>query len=69
MNSPGLTVGQAAQHFGVAEWKIRRLYERRLLPPAARLGTYRVIGPDDLPRVEEALRQAGYLRDREAVAC
>jgi DNA-binding transcriptional MerR regulator len=60
MNIP-LTIGAAAGRFGVAAWQVRRLYERGILPPAERIGPYRVIDPADLPEVEAALRRAGYL--------
>ena len=58
---PFLTIGQVAAHCEVEPWQVRRLFERKLLPAAARVGAYRVIARDDLPRVTEALRQAGYL--------
>lgn len=63
-----LTVGSAAQRLGVAPWQVRRLFERGLLPPAARVGAYRVIRVDDLAGVECALRQAGYLGKETAHA-
>jgi DNA-binding transcriptional MerR regulator len=59
--SPCLTVGAVARRFGCQPWQIRRLFERGLLPQAPRVGAYRVISLTDLPRVEEALRRAGYL--------
>jgi hypothetical protein len=40
---------------------VRRLFERGLLPPAPRVGAYRVIAVGDLPLVEKVLREAGYL--------
>jgi DNA-binding transcriptional MerR regulator len=55
------TVGAVAERFGVPPWQVRRLFERGLLPPAARAGAYRVIAAADLPKVEQALRDAGYL--------
>lgn len=59
---PGFfSLGMAARHLGCHVWQIRRLFERDLLPPAPRIGPYRVIAAADLPRVEAALRQAGYL--------
>jgi hypothetical protein len=60
------TVGGLANHFGVRPWQIRRLFERGFLPPAQRLGAYRVVSEGDLPRVVEALRTAGYLPKAEA---
>jgi hypothetical protein len=55
--------------FPLKAWQIRRVYETGLLPePELRLGTYRLIRPCDLPRLENALRRAGYLPDRQCVA-
>ena len=59
---PYLTIGAAAQQLGCAAWKVRRLFQRGLLPPPPRAGTYRVIPVHDLPAVAQALRKAGYLR-------
>jgi DNA-binding transcriptional MerR regulator len=56
-----LTIGAVAERLGVPPWQVRRLFERGFLPPAARVGAYRVIAPADLPKVERALREAGYL--------
>lgn len=66
--SPYLTVGAAARHFGVPAWQVRRLFERNLLPPAPRVGAYRVIAAADLAAVGRALREAGYLPAGEEVA-
>jgi DNA-binding transcriptional MerR regulator len=60
MSTP-LTIGAVADRFGVAAWQVRRLFERGILPPAIRVGPYRVIDPADLPKIEAALRAAGYL--------
>jgi len=60
-----LTLGAVARHFGVEVWQVRRLFERGLLPPAERLGAYRVVPARDLAKVERALRQAGYLPAKE----
>jgi DNA-binding transcriptional MerR regulator len=67
VSQPCLTSGEVARRLGCRVWQVRRLYERGLLPPAARLGQYRVIRERDLPTVEAALRKAGYLpQSREA---
>ena len=63
-----LTIGALARRFGCQPWHIRRLFERNLLPPANRVGAYRVIAAEDLPRVEQALRAAGYLPKSGEVA-
>jgi hypothetical protein len=58
---PFLTLGAVARHFGCQTWQIRRLFERGILPPAPRAGAYRLIAVRDLPAVEQALRDVGYL--------
>ncbi len=62
MSPVPLTIGQVARRFGVPTWQVRRLDETRKLPEPARVGAYRVVGAEDLPRIEEALHAAGYLR-------
>lgn len=61
MTQPPLTIGDIAERYGVSAWKVRRIFERGLLPEPGRVGAYRVISADDLPKIEAALRQAGYL--------
>jgi hypothetical protein len=62
-----LLLGDVAQHFSdkygikLAAWQIRRLFTLGLLEPAHRLGPNRVINPRDLPKIEKALKKAGYL--------
>jgi len=56
-----LTLGDLGRRLGVPVWKIRRLYERGLLPAARRVGSWRVVMETDVSTVEEALRAAGYL--------
>jgi DNA-binding transcriptional MerR regulator len=56
-----MTTGAVARLYDVPVWRVRRLYERGLLPPPERVGPYRVIPASDLPVVAEALRRAGYL--------
>ncbi len=62
-----LTLGDVARRYGCHVWQVRRLYERGLLTEAARVGTYRVVVASELPRVQRALIEAGYLR--EPVRC
>lgn len=61
-----LTTGDVARMFGCEVWQVRRLYERRLLPDGPRFGPYRLIDAADLPRVEDALKAAGYLKPEPA---
>jgi hypothetical protein len=63
-----VTIGGIARQHGLPGWKVRRLWERGQLPPAQRIGAYRVVPISELPRVEAALRAAGYLQ-QEGVAC
>jgi hypothetical protein len=55
-----------AAYFGLPTWRIRRLFERGLLPAAPRVGAYRVVTAADPPAIEQALRQAGYLNPEVA---
>jgi DNA-binding transcriptional MerR regulator len=57
-----MTIGAVAEHFGCRPWQVRRLYESGRLPPAARVGAYRIIDPADLPRIETELLKAGYIK-------
>jgi hypothetical protein len=46
----------------VKPWQVRRVFENNLVPePPYRMGAYRVVPLDWLPRIEAALRQSGYL--------
>jgi DNA-binding transcriptional MerR regulator len=67
MQASIFTVGQVARHHGCQPWQVRRLFERGLLPPATRVGPYRVVSEADLPAVGDALRAAGYLPEKESV--
>jgi len=58
-----LTIGDVARRFGLAVWQVRQLYLRNLVPPAERIGLYRVVSESDLPTIEAALRRAGYLKE------
>lgn len=60
------TMGDIARRHNIPAWCVRRLFERGFLPPAARVGRYRVVATQDLPGVERALRDAGYLRSEAA---
>jgi DNA-binding transcriptional MerR regulator len=54
-------IGAIARHFGCHAWQVRRAIERKILDEPSRVGAYRVFTVEDLPRVETALRMAGYL--------
>jgi DNA-binding transcriptional MerR regulator len=65
--APCRPIGKVAIHFGVPAWQVRRVITRGLVREPARVGAYRVFVDEDLPKIEAALKQAGYLRD-EGVA-
>src|SRR4051812_6867168 len=62
-----LTLGQTAKRLKCKSWQIGRLFERSILPEPHRLGNLRVIHVDQLERVEQALREVGYLPKETAV--
>jgi DNA-binding transcriptional MerR regulator len=57
-----LTVGEVAARFGVYAWQVRRVFEQGLMPPAKRVGAYRVVEEEDLRTIKAALERLGYLR-------
>jgi hypothetical protein len=57
-----MSTSEAARRLGVGVWAVRRVYEKKLLPDAPRIGQNRLIRGDDLPHLEAALRKAGYLK-------
>jgi hypothetical protein len=66
---PYYSTGQLAEHYGVRPWQVRRCYALGLLEePARRVGVTRLVPASDLPKVEAALVQAGYLPARGKAA-
>lgn len=64
-NKGTMTTGEVATHFGTQAWAVRRLYERGLLPAPPRVGAYRAIPVEDLPRIRAALVECGYIQPDE----
>jgi hypothetical protein len=59
-----LTLGQVAQRYpGLQVWQVRRIFERRFLPEPQRIAGVRVIPAKDMPKVDKALRDAGYIKE------
>jgi DNA-binding transcriptional MerR regulator len=56
-----LTIGEVAKRFGCQAWQVRRVITRGLLAEPSRVGVYRVFFAEQLPDIEAALRQGGYL--------
>jgi len=61
MTTTGVARLYSSAEHEVMGWQVRRLFESGMLPEPDRIGGYRVIHRADLPKVEEALRRAGYL--------
>jgi len=55
------TVGDVARRFLCQSWEVRRIYERGILPEPPRAGRSRIIPAEDIPKVEAALREHGYI--------
>ncbi|MCE9568369.1 MAG: hypothetical protein K8U57_40735 [Planctomycetes bacterium] len=60
------TTGNLARRLGVPVWAVRRTVDRELAKPPQRAGGYRLLAPDEVIRVEEALRATGRLPLRVA---
>lgn len=56
-----LTLGQVAAELGITATQVKSLFEQGLLPPALRVGRWRVVPRDELPKVRVAAVKAGYL--------
>jgi hypothetical protein len=56
-----LTLREVAEHFSVPVWKVRRIFDRKLLIPMMVGGT-RLVRPSQLADVRQALQRAGYLK-------
>jgi len=62
MLSDFISLGDVAKRLGCEPWQVRRLFEKRILPPAHRIGMYRVVEKNELPKIKTALVEAGYLK-------
>ncbi|MFO0957502.1 MAG: hypothetical protein U0800_08545 [Isosphaeraceae bacterium] len=65
MGDMRMTIGQAAAKLGAHAWQIRNLIKKGRLPEPPRLGPFRTYGEADLPSLETALIEAGYLKAAE----
>jgi hypothetical protein len=57
---------EVADWLGVEEWRVRRIFEARLVPEPPRIGRHRAIPTELIPNVIDALRTKGWLRERAA---
>lgn len=65
MVATNLTTGQIATMFGCQPHHVRRAIDR-FLPTPIRIGPYRAIPATDLPKVQKALEDAGYVKGAAA---
>ena len=65
---PCYSIGAVAARYGLPAWKVRRAIVRGFLAEPARVGACRVFTPEQLPSVESALREAGYLPAKAVLA-
>jgi hypothetical protein len=56
-----LTLGQIANRLGCQLWHVQRVFDRGLVNEAPRVGRQRVVYPDQIPAVRQALTDAGFL--------
>jgi hypothetical protein len=59
------TTGDVARHFRIPAWQVLQTIKRGFLAEPPRLGIHRFFAEEDLPRVQQALERAGYLRNAE----
>jgi len=57
-----LTMSQVANQFRCQAWQIGKLIKRGKIPEPRRVGKIALFQPGDVPRIEKALREAGYLK-------
>ena len=56
-----LSLPEIAKRLRMPYPKVLRLFERGLVPQAIKVGRMRVVAVEELPRLREAARAAGYL--------
>jgi hypothetical protein len=62
------TTGDLCRRYNVLPWQVLQAIRRGFLQEPNRVGIYRYWTEADLPRVESALRAAGYLPAKKAKA-
>lgn len=61
-----ITLGEVSGRFGQPLWRMQYLCRTGKLPPTVRVGHFRTFDEDDLPAIEQALRDGGYLKHEVA---
>jgi DNA-binding transcriptional MerR regulator len=63
-----LSLGDVARRLQVPAWAIRRLFEKQLLPAPPRMGSWRVFTEEDVPLIQQTLRESGLAASAREVA-
>jgi hypothetical protein len=58
---------EVADLLGTETWKVRRLFESGELPEPDRFAGKRAIPSNQLPKIVDALRRHGWIKEAEAV--
>jgi DNA-binding transcriptional MerR regulator len=56
-----MTTTEVAERLDLQPWQIRAMERNGLIPPPTRVGQYRAFCLRDLPVIERAARQYGYI--------
>lgn len=59
-----IALGDVAAAVGCESWRLRRLFERGVLPEPQRVGGYRVFQASEIPTIRLAAEKAGILADQ-----
>jgi hypothetical protein len=57
------TTGDIAHELNIPEWRVGRVFTRKLVEEPERLGRARVIPADRVAEIKDALAKANYLRE------
>lgn len=56
-----ITLGTVADTYGIQLWRLQRLASSGKIPIRGKIGNVRVVNQDDLPVIEQVLRDSGLL--------
>jgi hypothetical protein len=59
------TTRQVADQLGVFTWQVRRLFEDGTFPEPQKFGGKRAIPESMVPKIREALKKHGYLKNEQ----
>jgi len=56
-----ITLGTVADTYGIQLWRLQKLVNKGKIPVRGKIGNVRVVNQDDLPAIEQVLRDTGLL--------